>query len=524
MSSERRRGFAGRDVMQPERSRFEHPMKMLRRSVLAILSGLCFAFGATTVQAEALPEPLATLLNAPEAATGIALFAQPLDAASPVLAYRADAEMNPASTMKLLTMMVALDTLGPAYTWETRLLTDGVRDGDRLAGNLYVRGTGDPALTRERFWLLLQRLQESGIRRIDGDILLDDTAFALPPADPAAFDGAPRRAYNSPPGALLVDFNTARLRIRPQAGTAELALEPLPEGFVVDNLLQIEDGACGAWRDALYIDLVTQPAPQLRVSGIYRRGCGERSLPVNLLPPSETFAAQFQALWRSLGGELTGRVRRMGPPPESAVLLLRQDSPPLASILRDIGKWSNNVMARNLYLTLGAERFGWPATLAKSEQAIRDWLRDRGLSASGLVLENGSGLSRVERVKAAEMAHWLVWAGQSPLAPEFLSALPLYGIDGTTRERQVAHGLLARLRLKTGTLRDARNLAGYGQDCQGRPWVLLFFMNGSLAEDDARSAALQDAFVAWWAKTREVPCAQRQVEGTIPREEAPAIQ
>jgi D-alanyl-D-alanine carboxypeptidase/D-alanyl-D-alanine-endopeptidase (penicillin-binding protein 4) len=442
-----------------------------------------------------LPAPVARALAAvgiPE--QDVALVVQPLDADRPLISHAAQRPLNPASLVKLLTTLAALDSLGPAYTFKTRVYVQGELKGDTLHGDLILKGGGDPSLTLERFWLLLRAVRARGIRHIQGDVLIDQSCYDLAVEDPAAFDGAPLRPYNAPPAALLVDFNTLTLHLMPDAGGLRLSLDP--PGLPVRPAVRLTDGPCiNGFRTLEY----GVQEGVLWVRGQYPAGCGAQGLRLSLLAPDQAVAAAFLALWAELGGTLSGEVVSAHLPVE-ARLLLEFDSLPLGRIVADINEHSNNVMARMLYLDLGALRYGAPATLAKGEAAVREWLHSRGLAMPELVLENGAGLSRVERISAASLAALLRLAARLPVAHDFIASLPALGLEGTLKRRLADGPMAGRAWLKTGSLEGVRNLAGYVQDRSGRHFILVFLVNHPRA---AAVGAAQDAVIEWVYKLPE---------------------
>jgi D-alanyl-D-alanine carboxypeptidase/D-alanyl-D-alanine-endopeptidase (penicillin-binding protein 4) len=175
----------------------------------------------------------------------------------PRLSHRANVPMNPASVMKLVTTYAALDLLGPAYTWNTPVFIEGsVRDGT-LYGNVTIQGQGDPKLVLERLWLLLRRVQGLGIQTIAGDIVLDRSAFDVPPTDPASFDGEPLRPYNAAPDALLINFKSVVLTFAPEPGgkLGTGATRPTTgRGADAEPPCRWSGGDCGDYRGALKAD------------------------------------------------------------------------------------------------------------------------------------------------------------------------------------------------------------------------------------------------------------------------------
>ena len=437
-----------------------------------------------------LPPPVAEALHdAQLPAAHAAFFVQRVDADKPLLVHNGSKRMNPASTMKLVTTYAALELLGPAHTWKTQALADApLRDGV-LAGNLYLKGSGDPGLTLERFWLLLRQLRARGIATLTGDLVLDRSEFRLPPHDPAAFDNEPLRPYNAGPDALLTNFNSLRLTLVPEAATRTvLAVVDTPVDEIrVDARLQYADGACGDWREKLAVGATGNT---LSLSGSYAGSCGEKALHVSPWPANLQVEQLFRALCKELGGRFGGRVRD-GEVPASARVLLTHESPPLAEVVRDVNKWSNNVMARQLFLALAPSR---PATPEAARERVAAWLQQKGVS--GVMLENGAGLSRDERISAEGMGRLLLAAWKSPVMPELMGSLPIAGSDGTLKKRLGDSAAAGRAHLKTGYIEGVRAIAGYVQDKSGQRWVVVGFLNDAQMKNGSRPL---DALVRWVA-------------------------
>jgi D-alanyl-D-alanine carboxypeptidase/D-alanyl-D-alanine-endopeptidase (penicillin-binding protein 4) len=463
-------------------------------SVFRWVVAMCFGACALGAVAAPLPEPVrqaARAAGVPLEAVGIAVRAVE-GGRLELPQHRAEVAMQPASIMKLLPTYAALSILGPDYRWQTRLYGERrPRDGV-LDGALFVQGSGDPALTTERLWLLLRELQLQGVRRIGGDLVIDRSVFALPPYDPAAFDQEPLRPYNAGPDAFLLNYAALRIDLESD-GNGVRALLYTPSQWRVSNRLQVGKGPCGDWRERLRVEVA---AGEIVLSGEFAPVCGKRRL---YLSPWAANAngdgnAQigdlWQPLWRELGGSGPQRVVS-GSVPSSGELLLEWDSPPLAEVVRDTNKFSNNVMARHLLLAIDPAR---PATPAGGASRLLQWLRELAVSPAGLVLENGSGLSHAERISAGQMAALLVSAWHSPVMPELLASLPVAGVDGTLRQRFAAGPTQGRAHLKTGSIAGVRSLAGYVLDRQGRTYALACMVNHPRAQ-----AAICDALANWLA-------------------------
>lgn len=459
------------------------------------LASLLFASMALPVLAQGLPaEVQAALARArlPREALSV-LVVDAEGQAPPRLSHRDGVPVNPASMAKLATTFAALELLGPAFTWATPVYVDGnVRDGT-LHGNLYIKGQGDPKLVVERLWLLLRRIQGLGVRSIAGDIVLDHSSFEPDSADPGAFDGEPLRPYNAAADALLLNFRSVVLTFTPQAGQAQIHLEPPLAGVQLPAAVASTAGECNDWRAGLKADF-SDPS-RIRFAGGYPVACGERSWPVAYAEPHSYAARAVAGLWQQMGGSLEGRVRD-GEVPAGLAPAFEVQSPPLAEIIRDINKFSNNVMAQQLFLTLSLQQKGL-GTREGSREVMRQWWTDRFGPADVPAFGNGSGLSREERFTARQLARLLQAAWASPWMPELVSSLPVTGLDGTLRR---SHGAPAGIaHLKTGSLRDVSGVAGYVQGESGKRYVLVAIANHPQA---AAARAAIEALVQWTARDR----------------------
>jgi D-alanyl-D-alanine carboxypeptidase/D-alanyl-D-alanine-endopeptidase (penicillin-binding protein 4) len=426
----------------------------------------------------------------------VGLYVHEIGASKPLIAHAAEKPLNPASTMKLVTTYAALELLGPAFTWSTEVYAAGPIRNEMLEGDLVIKGTGDPKLTLENFWLLLRNLRARGLREIRGDVVLDRTHFATGDFDPARFDGDPLRPYNTGPDALLVNFKSITVQFvpEPESQTVRLIGEPILAPLQVVNAVSLSEGACGDWVSKLKFEAQgSGETTRLTVSGTYARDCGERTRSFSVLDHRAYVGALFAQLWKELGGTFTGKVRD-GPVPTGARLLASTVSPQLSEVVRDINKFSNNVMARQLFLTLAAVSDGAPGTMDKARSAIRRWLEQKKMPIPELAMENGSGLSRIERISARSMGEILLAAFRSAVMPEFMASLPVFAVDGTMRKRLGQPQVAGQAHIKGGTLSGVRAIAGYVLDAQGRRVVMVFIVNHANAPN---AMAAQDALLRW---------------------------
>jgi D-alanyl-D-alanine carboxypeptidase/D-alanyl-D-alanine-endopeptidase (penicillin-binding protein 4) len=471
--------------------------------LVAGLWGLVLAMPASAAGTQGLaPEVEQALQRERVPLEAVSVIVQETGSGATRLALNAQRPVNPASLAKLLTTYAALDQLGPAFTWKTPVWIAGrVGSGAQagvLDGNIHIQGRGDPKLTLERLWLLVQRLRQMGIAEIRGDIVLDQSAFAVPETSTAEFDNEPLRPYNVRAQALLLNLGAVLYTFTPDMarGVAVVSAEPALAGVQVDATVPLGTGPCNDWRGAL--KATPGDTERMRFAGSYPLACGERVWPL-AYPDGTRYAARLlTALWQAAGGRITGNVRE-GPAPEGVKPSFEISSPPLAEVVRDINKYSNNVMAQQLLLTLVLQQpNATPATRATPEAgraALLQWLGQRlGESPESLdrvVIDNGSGLSRETRMSAALLARVLQAAWSSPVMPELMASLPVNGLDGTLRKANSSAGMA---HLKTGSLRDVAGVAGYVLGASGKRYVLVAIVNHPNA--NAAKPAL-DALVQW---------------------------
>ncbi len=470
------------------------------RVIFLLALSVCSHVATAAPLAEKLPEPLASALRARGFSTqGLSIYVHEIGAPAPMVAFAADEPRHPASVIKILTTLAALEELGPVYQWRTEFWTTApVHDG-RLEGDLYLKGYGDPYLVIEHFWRLLRMLRQEGITTITGDLVLDQSFFAPDPdEEPGDFDGRSQRAYNVLPSALLVNFQAVNFRFIPDiaANRVRVYAEPWPAQLTLENNLRLTRSGCRGWAGNVGMR-VTQKAKQDTVvfSGSYDAACGERDMFRVVSEPVPYVYGVFKTIWTEMGGRLEGDARE-ATVPEEARLVASIASPPLADVIRSVNKYSNNVMTRQLLLTLGARQDSPPGTTEKGIAEVRVWMKKRGLEFPELVLENGSGLSRREVISARHLGDVLLAGYASPSMPEYLSSFPVSGLDGTMRHRLAGTPLEGRVHLKGGTINNVHAIAGYVLDRLNRRVAVVVLHNHPQA-GTAAADAFQDAVMEW---------------------------
>lgn len=468
-------------------------------SVAILLLAACLAASlaaADEPQAGLPPSVEAVLDRRGVPADTLSVYVADVDSGETVLAWHADTSRNPASTMKVVTTLAALDLLGPSYRWKTEVYALGEIADGRLDGDLLIKGYGDPYLVTERVWQMLRAVAQAGLRDIAGDIVIDDSYFAVPPHDPAAFDRQPLRAYNVAPNALMMNFKVVRYWFEPDpaAGSVRVQLDPPLENLRVDNRLSLADASCRGYQRGISMT-ANEDYDRIVLDGRFPSRCRRYAMDRTALSHNAFAYGLVSALWKESGGTIGGSWRA-GVAPEDAEPLLSFASLPLAEIIARVNKHSNNAMARQLLYTLAAEVDGPPGTEANGRRIVAEWLDERLPGLGEVRLDNGAGLSREARITARDFGAILGYAWRQTYMPEFAASLALSGHDGTLRRRFGDAALIGRAHLKTGSLDHVSAIAGYLQARSGRRFSVVMLHNH---EDIHRGygTEVQTALLRW---------------------------
>jgi len=427
------------------------------------------------------------------------------------LALGAERPLQPASTLKVLTTLAGLELLGPTWRGRTRVLAAGRIEQGVLHGDLVLEGGADMDLSAEALQTLLRKVRDRGVQTIRGDLILDRSAFrptrfdvGLPP-----FDESPEFEYNLIPDALTVDSNLLRMDLAfDVTGALQIHQHPRLEGLRITHEFTLVDTLadmpCARWGEGWKLPELRRRAfgrVDVVLRGTWPRGC-ERSLALNVIERDEFIERLVRRQWADLGGHWQGQVRE-AVAPSGAVVLAERFSRPLSELVRAINKVSDNGRTRTLLLAIGRQAPGAEdePTLRRAERAVRAWMAAKGIDDAGLVLDNGSGLSRTEKMSAGQLEA-VVRAGMTgPWAPEFLASLPVVGVDSFTRWRQPDGSVPLQARLKPGGLRNVASVAGTVNDAAGQPTIVVVILN----HDNVRAAVSRpiiDAVLEWVARTR----------------------
>jgi serine-type D-Ala-D-Ala carboxypeptidase/endopeptidase (penicillin-binding protein 4) len=419
----------------------------------------------------------------------------PAEGGKALLSHNAQQAFNPASVMKLYTTYSALELLGAPYTWKTQVLSSSKAQAGTLTGDVFIKGSGDPSLKIQDVWRLLRELRLSGVKHIAGDWVLDRSVFAEGKNDPCDFDGECARPYNVAPDGLLMSFNATRIAFKPvdktRDGGWQVFADPLPLGWTLQGAVSTSDGGCGDWRSKLVLTYKPHNSSGggvIQVGGSIPKACGAQEIYRAIAPAQGYASGLVKTLWAELGGTQAGSFKA-GATTQEAAMLAEVESDPLSTIVRDINKRSNNVMARMLFLNLARIP---QANKTAAETRLRAWLGSAGLNDASLQFDNGSGLSREERASAAAITKLLQYGYAGPLMPEFMSSLAVVAQDGTVARRMGPAAGTAHV--KTGTLRDSAALAGYVLGASGKRYAFTAIVNHG---NVGGARAVFDKLVLW---------------------------
>lgn len=469
-------------------------LSLLRKAALiSILSALSVSYAAE--KAAPIPAPIKkamTKYKVPTADFSMAVI--PLSAKEKPVFINASAPRMPASVEKIVTSAAALELLGPAKVWHTRMVSQTEpNSAGVLKDDIYLIGSGNPELSLSDFRDMIEGLRSRGIQSIEGNIIVDRSRFDIPPHDPFAFDGEGNRPYNTGADAMLVNSRALFMQIRPdrKEGVAYLYSVPHLNGLALPKTIPLSKEACGAWRKQIKPDFSNPLAPKFL--GSFPASCGNKDFFYTSLGADEYLTLLFSEFWKKAGGSWKGKLVS-GKAPSSLKdmnILSSTSSEPLAKIIYDMNKHSLNPAARQLFLELGKTEAGEPKTLAQSRKTIKAWALENKLPADELSLDNGSGLSRKSRISAGALASVLAHMWNTPRMPEYMSSMPISGVDGTMRKRHAADGYA---HIKTGYISGARSVAGYVQAKDGKRYAVAAIVNGPSA---LGSVPVLDAVISW---------------------------
>ncbi len=440
-----------------------------------------------------------------------------------VVEWQEDIAMNPASTMKLLTSLAAMEILGPQYRWKTDIFTNGKIQAETLKGDLLVRGSGDPKLIPEEINKILNNLKDFGIKKIDGDLIFDRSAYDSSVKESSFSDGETTRSYNVLPDALLFAFNSFSFQFFPSVDSQYVIIKQTPRiaNLKIDNNLRVVDAPCNDWRRniSMAINMEKNGSWLASFDGEFPNGCPTANWNVVASNSDDFLSQSIIAAWEDIGGRW---VRK--PKVKAAVMdnsfkpIVTHLGVPLHESIKDINKLSNNVMARQVLLTIALEKSGRPSNTSNGTKLVKEWLKKYQLDMPELIIENGSGLSRVERISPKHLNQVLLLGLNSSSRDYYVESLPIAGVDGTMKHRLLdkfrkyvpkrsetealeknTSSLPSSIRkygayIKTGSLADVRSISGYVVSRTGHAYTVTSFINHKNASS---GRGIHDALLTW---------------------------
>jgi len=464
---------------------------MIRILALLWLTGILVPLSAM------LPTAISQLLSKDRIdPSQVSIYITPTKGSNVLAEHRIDEQRKPASVIKLATTYSALLEFGPRWRWPTQFFYTGTFHDGTITGDLAVKAYGDPTLSCKDLPGIVKRLKRIGVREVQGNLLIDRSFFAVDNRISSGFDNHPYSEYNAMPEALMFDDHLCRIIVDPSHGTVEKKI-PDP-GFQVINRLHYTDKACRgrySW-PGVHISREGELST-VTLKGTLSRRCGPRTVKAVLSHPYQSFTAAFMQELKNAGIKLEGRMR-LAKLPNGARELMTHYAAPLQKILAKTNKHSNNLYARHIFLLLGAKRFGAPATEAKGRKAVREILGSRKILDEKTILDNGCGLSRRTRTTARTL-HRLLEDAYRRYAWTWMGTLAIAGVDGTVKRRFRNSPVRRRAWVKTGTLKDAKNIAGYVKGRSGKLYTVVIFYNGP---ERWKGALLENQILEWIVKNK----------------------
>lgn len=399
-----------------------------------------------------------------------------------IYALNADQKMTPASLSKIPTALAYLDHFTMADTFKTWIYHTGSIEQNVLKGDLYLKGGGDPAFVAESLWLMVEEFRRSDIRKITGKIYLDESYFDSDYYSQGRQKRRVDRAYDAPVSALSYNWNSLSIFVRPGARRGDSA-----RVYVNSDIPQIEvqnkATTSNQSKDSLTVERTLEGDKIiLKVSGQIPVGMEEKAIYKSVGDPTLWTGYNFLHFLKKSGVEYSGTVEKKITP-QNATLLVEHDGWETSRVVSALSKFSNNFVAEAITKHLGKKK-DVPATIDEGLKSIVDYLRKQGWKDEEYIFVNPSGFTHDNKIRADRLGE-LLYNSQNnfKLSPEFLSSLPISGVDGTLKKR-LRQVMTEKVRAKTGYMGGVVALGGYLDVVKGRePVAFVFFYNGPAKHD-----------------------------------------
>lgn len=395
---------------------------------------------------------------------------------SPVI-YNQEKLFNPASVAKIITTFIALNDLGPSFKWKSDIFYTGEVVKGKLLGNLIFQGRGDATFSLTDLEKMIRKIQKNGIQVIEGDLIFDRSYFA-PVRQVKYFDNEPMRAYNVLPNPIVIQSNTINFKFLLKEN--QLAIESSPElkNLKIKNLLTLNNNKCVGWKNLLdYRKVSHNQKDTIIFNGKYSKRCFNKEIDLSVVDNSKYFYQAFKDLWERNGGQFHGVYQETYLHDSNAELITSHFSEPLSELIRDINKFSLNLMSRNLLLTVIAEQGNIPVIEPMINSYVRNWLNKNNINIKGLIFDNGAGLSRKALLSTQQLLTLMEMIYSHPLMPEMIASFPIVSVDGTLEKRMSYSSVRENGHFKTGSLKHVNAIAGYFVDQRMDKKIFIFIMN-----------------------------------------------
>lgn len=430
----------------------------------------------------------------------VSVLIKNLNSGKTLVSINADKKRKPASVMKLFTTYGALLDLGDSFKWPTKIYYDGIYvDGD-IEGDLIVKSYGDPTFASKDIPRIAKRLRSLGIKSISGDVIVDRSFFDVGSKINSGFDENRYSEYNAMPDAMMLDDHLSAIEVVPENGRIVVRKTVPDSSYKIINHLQASTKECKGNVSWPRVGISNKEAiPVVTLSGPLSLKCKKRVVKKVLSHPYYAMFNLFKKALQKYDIEFNGKMRLENAPNTCRLLFTHYAKKNLLQIVAKTNKKSNNLYARHLLLMQGAKKFGVPATVEKGRKAVLSTLEEKGgLESTGSIyLDNGSGLSRKSRVTAEALSE-ILHGAYSKYGVKWRKALSIAGVDGTIRKRFARSPAKKRAWMKTGTLKDAKNIAGYVKaKTSGTMYSVVILYNGA---QKWKGSTLENKIINWLAK------------------------
>ncbi len=441
-----------------------------------ILSLIFFGF----VSAKAsIPYELNQKLQAyPVNGANYSIHVQAINSQTPIVSWNSHTKRTPASVIKILTTYAGVLSLGYDYRWETKFFHTGYVQDGVLRGDIYVKASGDPTLATKHIAGIVEQIRSSGIRKILGNIIIDRSIFSIPSRNNSGFDRNKYSPYNAMPDAMMFNKRKSTICVTSRGRSIRINKD-VPDGsYKIVNKLKVVNGSCRRGRSWPKVKINTNSAGRSTIflSGRLSKRCGPRKICKVVSMPHRAFYYALKNELKKVGIKFSGTLK-LKKVPKRATYMFSHKSVRLEKIIATIAKKSDNLMARQLMLTLGAKVISRPSNSFKGRKAVESILNKYDILERGTTfIDNGSGLSRVSKLTAQSLNNLLLH-GASRDASRWMNTLSIAGVDGTIRKRFKYSHVHGRAWMKTGTIRGVANIAGYVEGSSGQIYTVVVLVN-----------------------------------------------